>query len=194
MAKKVEINTTAAKTPAASKAVAEAQARLEQLDRLAVELRDQLEKERAEGPLAAEALKAAIQDAQAQVDRIQAEINEAKSLAKKRKREIDEWKLWYQGLPGIDKTAEWAKLKNEIDWRGAEINTLQEQISILETKKWTATGVLETARIRLAAFEEGVYDRPLDDDLRLVALQVEREAVAAALDNAERAGDEEKKI
>lgn len=165
-----------------AQALEEAQARVEQLDRLLVELQDQLQKERAGPPPSAEALEATIQEAQAKVDRIQAVINEAKSLAKKRKREIDEWKLWYQGLPGIDKTAEWAKLQSEINWRGAEIRALEEQISGLETEKWNATGRLEMARQSLEALNAGVYDRPLEEDPRLVALQAEREAATDALE------------
>lgn len=172
---------------APQQALKEAQAQVKRLKRLATELRRQLKKERAGPPPSAEALEATIQEAQAQVDSIQAEINEAKSLAKKRKREIHEWKLWYQGLPGIDKTAEWAKLQNEIDWRAAEIRSLEEQISGLENEKWNATGRLEMAKQSLEALNAGVYDRPLDEDPRLVALQSERAAAAATLEAAKAA-------
>lgn len=105
---------------------------------------------------------------QGEIENIQSQIDKAKEQAKKRKREIDDWKQWFHSLPGTDRTEEQAKLDVEIGWRGTEIKDRQDEIGILETKKWAIKGELEALKQQLLALEEGVYDRPIEEDPRFI--------------------------
>lgn len=99
-----------------------------------------------------------------------AEVKEAEALAKKRKREIDEWKQWYHGIPKIDKSEEWAKLEVEIAWRAQEINDAQNKINQLYEQHLAVQTQLEMARHWLIAYDHGILDKPLQEDPRYVAL------------------------
>jgi predicted nucleic acid-binding Zn-ribbon protein len=165
----------------AQQAVEEAQARADLLSYLVDDIRARLEAERASGPPALAVLQAAQQVAQAEMDRIQAEIDQAKSLAKMRKREIDELKQRYYGLAGIDKQADWAKLSAEISPRAVEINALQDQIGTLEAAKLAAMGNVEAAKQSVAALEAGAYTLPVEADPRMLSVLKAREAALADL-------------
>jgi chromosome segregation ATPase len=162
----------------------EAQARVDQFDRLVGEVQAQIEAERREGPPNVAELQATIQAIKDEIEHIQARIEKAKAQAKKRKREIDDWKQWYHTLPGVDRSEEQAKLAAEINWRGAEITARQDEIGVLESQKWAAKERWEKAKQRLSAVEEGVYDRPIEQDPRLLSVQAARQAAAAALEAA----------
>ena len=151
------------------------------LKRLAAGLQKQLEAERVGGPPTRARLQATLEQAEDDLERLEAETEKAKRRSKKRKREIDEWKTWYANQAGIDKTAARAKLDSEITWRAAEINALEARIAQLVADDLAAEGRLEQARHQLAALEAGVYDRPVEEDPRLVSLMEEWKAAKAAL-------------
>ena len=101
---------------------------------------------------------------------LKTEIKETETFAKQRKREIDEWKQWYNGVAKIDKSEEWAKLEAEIAWRGQQINDAQQKIDQLYEKHLAAQTQLEMARHWLIAYDHGILDKPLQEDPRYVAL------------------------
>lgn len=101
---------------------------------------------------------------------LKAEIKETEAFAKRRKREIDEWKQWYNGVAKIDKSEEWAKLKAEIAWRAQQINDAQQKIDRLYEKYLAAQTQLEIARHWLIAYDHGILDKPLKEDPRFLTL------------------------
>jgi chromosome segregation ATPase len=131
-------------------------------------VRDQLLEERQNGTPNKSHLQEKIADKKKEIENIQTQIDKAKEQAKKRKREIDDWIQWFHTLATTDRTEEQAKLTVEIDWRGAEINARQDEIGILETQKWDIRKQLEALQQQLLALEEGVYDRPIEEDPRLI--------------------------
>lgn len=137
------------------------------------EVRAQLETERAAGPFTQSGLQAELAQAQTEVERTATAADRAKTQASKRKKEIDEWKAWYNGLPEDEKAVGLSKLQSEIKWRAGELEALTPQISDLLTAQATAVGNLELAQQRLRAFEAGVFERPLDEDPRLVKLAIQ---------------------
>lgn len=131
-------------------------------------VRFQLSKEREKGKPNKNQLQTQIAAKQDEIEKIQSQIEKAKSHAKRRKREIDDWKQWFHTFPGPDRTEEQAKLNVEINWRGAEINVRQDEIGRLETQKWAIRGELEALQQQLFALNEGVYERPIEEDPRLI--------------------------
>lgn len=162
-------------------AVAEAQAEADRLKTFLAQLKNNLKAEREGGPPSPAELEAATDRIEAEIAGYQREINAAKALAKKRKREIDEWKLWYQGIGSVDKMAEKIRLDNELAWRANEINSAQEKIGALEAQKWESQGKMETVLQQIAALEAGVYDKPISEDPRLVDVQEAQRAAQEIL-------------
>ena len=130
----------------------------------------QLRAEHRGGAPTAEEIQQQIGDAEEAVTQLKAEIDAAKALSKKRKQEIDEWKLWYNGIAKIDKSVEWAKLEIEIAWRATEINDLHLTIGTLYEQHLAAKTRLEMARQRQTAFAHGALEKPLTEDPRYVQL------------------------
>lgn len=133
-------------------------------------VRAQLTAERAAGPFTRSGLQAEVDQAQAEAERAFHAAEKAKAQARDRKDEIDEWKTWYNSLPEDEKEAGLAKLQSEIKWRAAELEVLTPEISDLLAAQASALGDLELAQQRLSAFEAGVFDRPVEEDPRLVGL------------------------
>ena len=73
------------------------------MDALIVQVRAQLEAERAAGPPQLESIEAEIAQAQTQVDKAQIAASQGKAQAKQLKREIDEWKFWGVSKPYLPK-------------------------------------------------------------------------------------------
>jgi chromosome segregation ATPase len=144
------------------------------LEERVAELRAQLEAERAAGPFTLGGLKAELAQAQAEVERASAAAEKAKAQARKRKDEIDAWKAWYNGLAEDEQEVGMAKLQSEIKWRAAELETLTPQISDLLATQAQAVGELQLAQQKLIAFEAGVFDRPIEEDPRLVFISKTR--------------------
>jgi hypothetical protein len=126
-------------------------------------------------------LEAAVTQGEEKADQIAASVEQAKEQIKGRKRELSQWKLWYANLPEIDKSDAKTTLDREVAWRAREIQTLQTRIGSLEAEKLTVMGQTEQARIQIEALQAGAYDRPLDDDPRLVQVRAERKTAETAL-------------
>jgi len=132
------------------------------------EVRAQLEAERAAGPFTLSGLQVELAQAQSEAERAATAAEKAKAQASRRKKEIDEWKAWYNSLLEDEKAIGLVKLQSEIKWRAAELDILTPQISELLAAQATAVGNLELAQQRLRAFEAGVFERPIDEDPRLL--------------------------
>lgn len=159
--------------PATPTTKAEAQARLQELDQIEVELRRRLTAERAAGPPTAADLAATIQEEQAAIDRCLAALDTAKAQAKQHKREIEAWQQAYLDPATPDQRVEETTLQREVDRRLATIRELEAQVGALMIEKLEATGRRDMARQSLAALQAGAYALPLEEDPRLVALQRE---------------------
>jgi len=168
-------------------------ARVAHLKKIATAIRKQLKAERAGGLPTEASLQAALDEAEDRVEQLEARIAKAKGLSKKRKREIDEWKTWYNNQPDIDKTAARAKLDGEIHWRADEIKKLEDQISRRIAKHLDAEGAVEQVRHQMAALEAGVYDRPIKEDPRLIGVLEELEEAKAALPKVKKPSKKRKK-
>jgi len=113
-----------------------------------------------------------------EVERVLAQIDEAKDLAGSRKDEISGWKLWYNGLAEIDKTESMKKLEFEVGWRSQEIGEIEKKIASLLESQLAARGRQEAARQKLAAYEAGAFERSVEEDPRLVEVLRERDKLA----------------
>lgn len=129
----------------------------------------QLRAERRAGKPDVTQLQANVAQAQQQVDTINSEKDRLKDAASNRKNEITEWKQWYDALPGLDKTTELEQLNHEVQWRLKEVVQLETDIGKLYGDEFEASNQLEFAKQQLAAFEAGVFERPVDQDPRLIA-------------------------
>jgi hypothetical protein len=161
------------KSPAQSKRKQTVAARKKQPDPAAKFMKEYLKQLRAvrKGSLPTRAeLEQGVQKWEHECAGLKAEVKKAEALAKKRKREIDEWKQWYNGIPKIDKSEEWAKLEAEIAWRAHEINDAQNKINQLYEQHLAAQTQLEMARHWLIAYDHGILEKPLKEDPRYVAL------------------------
>jgi hypothetical protein len=152
------------------------------LTRVLPQLRQELEAERANLPESQAVIEGEILKAKMQLDKVQTKIDKEKNSAKKRKKEIDEWKRWYNSNPHIDKTEARAKLSVEIDWRGQEIASHEAKISQLEAEKLVKMEALEKQNLFLEAYLNGVFDLPVEEDPRLLEAEA---ALAAAKAEAE---------
>lgn len=165
----------------AAATVSEAEARVEELKRVESELRERLSREREAGAPSAEEAGAAVAKARAEVEAVQGRIDAAKREAAALKAEAEELERKYEETPEAERVAEWPKLVGEKMRRLVEVRVREAAIATLEGQKWTAAGALEEAKHRLAALEAGAYELPLEEDPRLVSLQEEKAAAAAAL-------------
>lgn len=141
-----------------------------QVTSLLADVRARLEAERAAGPPDREELQTKLTLAQAEADKAQVALDQTKELAKQRKREIDEWKSWYDQQPEEEKESALAKLLNEVTWRAAELEGLGPKITQAAQALINATAPVEAAKQQLAAFDAGVHLRPLEEDPRLQTL------------------------
>lgn len=142
------------------------------------EVRKALERERAGGELTKDNLQMAVTAAQREVETNGAAADRAKRKATQLKREIDEWKSWFANLPADEQETGLVTLQSEIKWRAAELDKLTPQIADLLAVAAHAVSQLELANQQRVAFEAGVFDRPLDEDPRLISLKKQLKALA----------------
>jgi hypothetical protein len=134
-------------------------------------LKAQLLAEHVAGPPDRSVLVADVFRCQTEADRVRRAIVVEKALAKKRKAEIDDWKLWYHSLSVGEKPAALLKLDAEIAWRANELDAVGNQINALNVAEVAAMGALEHAKQLLAAFDAGAYQRVAAEDPRLKGLE-----------------------
>jgi len=162
-------------------ALTEAKTRVKVLKSALAELSAQIKTERAEGMPDPSVLQADIVRAQSRFEKVQSELSQAKALSRKRKNEIDEWKGWYEKLPNEEKPAGLASLNNEIRWRAAELDSNGQKINELMLSEIEATGALEMANQKLAAFKAGVHKLPFEKDPRLKGALTEIDKAVAEM-------------
>jgi chromosome segregation ATPase len=140
--------------------------RLQLLNQTITRLRHQLKKEREPDAPTTEELSAQLETTRRQLERLHQQIKDAKAMSKRRKREIDEWKLWFNGLEKPDRSDEVRQLQSEIEWRAQDIARQEARISELNQQALSVEGEAEQIQLRLAAREEGLYKLPLEEDPR----------------------------
>ncbi|NEQ33061.1 MAG: hypothetical protein F6K04_19015 [Leptolyngbya sp. SIO4C5] len=155
----------------------EALSKVALLNQLIPKLKQQLTAERENPPTSQEDMAAKIAKAQMELDKLEAKLTKAKQAVKKRKKEIDEWKSWYNSNPQINKSISRIKLEVEITWRSQEIAAHETVIATLEAAKLAARGELEKRKLQLKAFSEGLYELSVEADPRLLKA---KEALVAA--------------
>jgi predicted nuclease with TOPRIM domain len=160
-------------------ALKEAKTRLKILKSALREIKAQVKAEHEQEPPSLETLQADVSTAQSRLEKVQSELSQAKALSRKRKDEIDEWKGWYAKLPEEEKPAGLVNLNNEINWRAAELDTNGQKINELMLAEIEATGAVEMANQKLAAFEAGVHKLPVEKDPRLKGVLAEVDSAMA---------------
>jgi hypothetical protein len=165
----------------------DAEARVNELGALEDQVRQAIERERA-GPPSLVELEDAAAAAQTGLSRLDTELNGAKALARKRKREIGEWSVWFHSLAQSDRSSEHAVLDHETAWRLREVAEIEKGIAAMNADRLSAIKRLEDAKSAVAAFASGAHDKPLDEDPRMKALSAVRRAAVKALEDAKRAG------
>ncbi len=130
-------------------------------------MRRHVKEERKKGPAIEAEIDHQLSLAQYEMEALSKKVTAAKAHCKKRKREIDEWKLWYNGVAQIDKSAELKQLQEEIAWRAIEIATKEKEISELSLKVLLAEGKCEQLTLRLEALANGIWEGPIDQEPRV---------------------------
>lgn len=151
------------------------------LDQMLATMREQVQDARAKGPAYQHELIRSRESTAARVATHRKMITSAKNHCKKRKREIDEWKLWYSGNEKADKSAELAQLNQEIEWRAADIAAKEAEISALYTELLVAEGEYEQLSLQLDALNALSDSDPVDADPRIQHLLEERKTLTAQL-------------
>lgn len=150
--------------------VKEGELELARFKKLAKSLRAELKKEYAEGASIEPVLRERLLELNREADTLSSELRRAKALAKKRKKEISEWKNWFASLVESDTSSELRQLQDEIQWRSGEIAFSEEKISSLFEKKLALEQEEQMISVRLKAIESGVYHRSVEEDPRWIAL------------------------
>ncbi len=161
--------------------------------RVVRDLEARVKREHTEHPPDRSGVEQSIAAQQERIEAVRSKIRAAKDQAKRRKREIDEWKDWYARIPEIDKQEEWEKVRSEATWRGTEIGELEGRISALEGEKMAAITELEIAQEQLEALNAGVYRGPWKHDPRIAAARAELEEAKQAEEKAKGAGGKPEK-
>lgn len=152
-------------------ALKEARAQLNALKTASEQLQAQLKSERLLSHSDPVAIQADMSRAQAQLEKVQLELRQAKDHSNKRKDEIDEWKLWYERLAEENKPAGLVNLQNEIAWRARDLDVNAEKIDRLILEEIHATGAMEGAKHRFSAYEAGAHELPIEKDPRMKAIR-----------------------
>lgn len=152
-------------------ALSTAQHRLRLLKKAEQDLLEKLNAQRTGKRPDPEILNSQLQQAQQELGKIEKAIQKAKAQSKKRKREIDEWKLWYNALGQVDKTLELKQLNSEIAWRADEIAQLERRIMELSQQSLAAESKVEACRVEISALKEGALDLPVAQDPRLMGVR-----------------------
>ncbi|MFK8102007.1 MAG: hypothetical protein AB8G15_05775 [Saprospiraceae bacterium] len=140
---------------------------MKDLNKVLSQMRRHVKEERKKGPAIEEEITHQLSLAQQELEALSKKITSAKAHSKKRKREIDEWKLWYNGVAQIDKSAELKQLQEEIAWRAAEIAAKEIEISTLLGHSLVAEGKCEQLKLRLEGLSNGIWEGPIDQEPRV---------------------------
>ena len=170
-------------TKTATERLAQLKSQLRICNKHLTAIRKEVQEERDKGPDFAGELAERASEAQISLALIKKKISTAKGLIKKRKSEINEWKLWFTGINQVDKSAELQQLNEEIAWRATEIASQEAMVTGLYVDGLQAEGELEQAQTRLEALKEVNWDVPIKDDPRIKHLTAERDRLKASLDS-----------
>lgn len=108
------------------------------------------------------------------IEAIRKKISSAKAHSKKRKREIDQWKDWYNSHTQLDRMVEWNQLNEEISWRATDIAKKEAEISSLYIELVQAEGVSENIKLQIEALARLDFNGKVDDDIRVQTLMKEK--------------------
>lgn len=142
-------------------------------------LKARLEAERINGIPSLEVLEKQLNRAQKESEKLETKILKAKNLAKLRKKEIADWKQWYEGVPSVDKSQERAKLQAETLWRLEAISNQEKKISQLKAEELEALTKVAQLEEQIEATKAGAYNLPLEEDPRLLELQAAIQRIKA---------------
>ena len=158
------------------------ESQLKTIDQLLADTRHQLQEERDKGPAFMEELQERLILAQSRMAILQKKITSLKAHCKKRKREIDDWKVWYNGLHQLDKSSELQRLNQEISWRTADIASKESEISSLNLDLLQHDGTIEQIKVQLEALNSNILDLPIEEDPRFLHIQEEKEKILAKIE------------
>lgn len=148
---------------------------LKQFDQLIKQTRQQIKEALTKGPAYEEELASQLDTSETALAGIRKKLSAAKAHVKKRKSEIDEWKLWYAGLLESDKPDGLTQLNEEIKWRADDIANKETEISALYVDLVQAEGKSEFIKIQIEGLVHIDFDGKVDDDIRIKTLLKEKE-------------------
>lgn len=129
---------------------------------------NQIMGERMQTPQDSNDLQKRLADAQLTLENIEKQIKAKKREIKSLKSSIDEKKQAYESQPDSEKNPEkWAKVSEEIEPLGDQIVDGESEIGALEMQKFTAEQDVEMAKVNIEAFNEGVHEKPVEEDPRM---------------------------
>jgi len=155
----------------------------DRLNRVVLEIKDDLKGEREGKPIDVNAIKTELRKKRYERDEINAKIEKLKERSRNHKKAITQWKQWYEGIEEEDKTEERKKLVNEINRRAAEIKKIEEEIGQsfpIETKVREEIEILE---LKIKILEQEKFDGPIDDDPRLTPLLTQQKKAKQSLES-----------
>lgn len=179
-----EINRSSDKFRPVREEFDKAKVKLERFDRLEKSVRARIESERAQAALDPSALDVAISERIAQYNKYQEDVNTFKDRIEKLKRDISDWKQWYNFIADIDKSEQIKRLDIEIRWRAEEIRELQHKVGALEARKLETRIFLMQNGQKQQSQEKGLDALSVDNDPRLLSTISRKSRAAAELDAA----------
>lgn len=106
-----------------------------------------------EGGSDSETLQAGLENASHSFGSLNEDLNSLKDQARSLKRDIAEWKDWFEGLSELRKPEEISKLQIEISRLASALSGVQAQIAVVVPKHFAAMAAVEQARARLEGLQ-----------------------------------------
>ena len=153
------------------------------LNRVVLEIKDDLKAEREGKPIDVNALKTELRKKRYERDEINTKIEKLKESSRNHKKAISQWKQWYEGIDEEDKTEERKKLVNEINRRAAEIKKIEEEIGQSFPIEANIREEIEILEFKIKILEQDKFDGPIDDDPRLSPLLTQQKKVKQSLES-----------
>ena len=166
---------------ASKKNLREYNRKLREINKALTLVRKQVREIHSQGPSFMNALEKRMEESMLVVKGIKKKISAAKAQSKKRKQEIDEWKLWYNGLAHINKTKELKQLNAEIRWRAKDIAAKEKEISKLYKELIIAEGVEEQIKVQIEAVRNFDFKGKIDDEIQVKTLLREKKKLQSRI-------------
>lgn len=155
----------------------------DRLNRVVLEIKDDLKAEREGKPIDVNAIKTELRKKRYKRDEINTKIEKLKERSRNHKKAISQWKQWYEGIDEVDKTEKRNKLVSEINRRAAEIKKIEEEIGQSFPIEAKIREEIEILELKIKILEQDKFDGPIDDDPRFSPLLTQQKKVKQSLES-----------